>query len=212
LSGGERARVCLAGLLLSKCQVILLDEPTNHLDFETVEALGRALKGFSGTLFFVSHDRTFVNLVATQIVEVGSGAVIRYPGSYEDYVYHLANRLHHEVHPELPEEEEPAQEKAKDPPVIDSIPVQAAAYQRKKELQAEKRKLSARLKKTTKLLAEYKEEKDITEKDFTEDPSSWSPLRNKRLAFLVKTIDEEEMNWLELSEKLDSVDKLLTSS
>ncbi len=101
LSGGERARVCLAGLLLSKCQVILLDEPTNHLDFETVEALGRALKSFSGTIFFVSHDRTFVNLVATQIVEVGGGAVIRYPGSYEDYVYHLANRLHHEVHPEL---------------------------------------------------------------------------------------------------------------
>src|SRR3989338_7790457 len=145
LSGGERARVCLAGLLLSKCPVILLDEPTNHLDFETVEALGRALKSFSGTLFFVSHDRTFVNLVATQIVEVGGAAVVRYPGSYEDYVYHLANRLHHEVHPELPEEEEPAQEKANDPPVIDSASVQAAAYQRKKELQAEKRKISAQI-------------------------------------------------------------------
>ena len=51
LSGGERARACLAGLLLTKSQVILLDEPTNHLDFETVEALGRALKAFAGTLF-----------------------------------------------------------------------------------------------------------------------------------------------------------------
>ena len=204
LSGGERARVCLAGLLLSKCQVILLDEPTNHLDFETVEALGRALKGFSGTLFFVSHDRTFVNLVATQIIEVMSGSVIRYPGSYEDYVYHLKNRLHHEVHPELPDQEEASEEKAEATPLPERLP----SFDQKKEAQTEKRRLSARLKKTEKLLAEYKEEKEIIEKDFAEGPLNWSALRNKRLAFLVKTIGEEEMNWLELSEKLDRFERL----
>ncbi len=208
LSGGERARVCLAGLLLSKCQVILLDEPTNHLDFETVEALGRALKNFSGTLFFVSHDRTFVNLVATQIIEVNNGAVIKYPGTYEDYVYHLANRLHHEVHPELPEEEDEPEEVAQAPAVDPEVEAKVA-YQRKKELQSEKRKISNRLKKTEKLLAEYKEEKDVTEKDFAEDPQSWSALRSKRLAFLVKEIDAEEKNWLELSEKLDAVERSL---
>ena len=96
LSGGERARVCLAGLLLQKCQVLLLDEPTNHLDFETVEALGRALQSFSGTLFFISHDRTFVNLVASQIVEVKNGSVRLYPGDYEEYVYHLEKTLRDE--------------------------------------------------------------------------------------------------------------------
>lgn len=97
LSGGERARVCLAGLLLTKSQVLLLDEPTNHLDFETVEALGGALKSFAGTLFFISHDRTFVNLVATQIVEVQNGSVRLYPGDYEEYVYHLESTLRREL-------------------------------------------------------------------------------------------------------------------
>ncbi len=89
LSGGERARACLAGLLLGKNHALLLDEPTNHLDFETVEVLGRALKSFAGTLFFISHDRTFVNWVATKIVEVKDGSVRLYPGKYEEYVYHL---------------------------------------------------------------------------------------------------------------------------
>jgi ATP-binding cassette subfamily F protein 3 len=86
LSGGERARVCLAGLLLAKKPVLILDEPTNHLDFETVEALGEALRDFDGAVLFVSHDRTFVNMAATQIVEVDKGHVRRLPGSYADYV------------------------------------------------------------------------------------------------------------------------------
>src|SRR6185295_3851382 len=86
LSGGERARLCLAGLLLAKKPVLVLDEPTNHLDFETVEALGEALRDFAGTVVFVSHDRTFVNMVATQIVEVDDGRVRALAGTYADYV------------------------------------------------------------------------------------------------------------------------------
>ena len=97
LSGGECARLCLAGLLLMKRSVLLLDEPTNHLDFETVEALGAALQTFPGTVFFISHDRTFVNMVATQIVEVKNGAVIHYPGSYADYVYRLERQVRQEL-------------------------------------------------------------------------------------------------------------------
>ncbi|MBI4432565.1 MAG: ABC-F family ATP-binding cassette domain-containing protein [Candidatus Omnitrophica bacterium] len=208
LSGGEKARVCLAGLLLSKSQVILLDEPTNHLDFETVEALGRALKSFSGTLFFVSHDRTFVNLVANQIIEVNNGSVLRYPGTYEDYVYHLANRLHHEVHPELPEDPEETVELEKNGQAAVSE-AKVSDYEKRKELQAERRKLSGQLKKAEKLLDEYKDEKEITEKDFSEVPDSWSPLRGKRLAFLIEAIEKAEKNWLELSEKLDAIDKSL---
>ncbi len=92
LSGGERARVSLAGLLLAKKPVLILDEPTNHLDFETVEALGAALKEFDGAVLFVSHDRTFVNMAATQIVEVDQGRVRRLPGSYADYVEQLQVR------------------------------------------------------------------------------------------------------------------------
>jgi ATP-binding cassette, subfamily F, member 3 len=87
LSGGEKARLCLAGMFLSKSDVLLLDEPTNHLDFETVEAMGAALGEFNGTVFVVSHDRTFVNLLASEVWEVGGGQVKRVLGSYEDYVW-----------------------------------------------------------------------------------------------------------------------------
>ncbi len=96
LSGGERARMVLAGLLLARTPVLLLDEPSNHLDFETVEALGEALKTFQGTLFFVSHDRTFVHMVATEILEVSEGKVIRYPGTYDEYVWRLQQRAEEE--------------------------------------------------------------------------------------------------------------------
>ena len=97
LSGGECARLCLAGLLLRKNSVLLLDEPTNHLDFETVEALGAALCQFQGTVFLISHDRTFVNMIATQILEVKDGSVVQYPGSYSDYVYHLETQVRKEL-------------------------------------------------------------------------------------------------------------------
>ncbi len=97
LSGGERARVCLAGLLLSKSDVLLLDEPTNHLDFETVEALASALQSYAGTVFFISHDRTFVNTLATAIIEVKDGKVALYPGTYPDYVYHLEQVIDSEL-------------------------------------------------------------------------------------------------------------------
>jgi len=101
LSGGERARLVLAGLLLTKSEVLLLDEPTNHLDFQTVEALGAALKKFHGTVFFISHDRTFVNLVANTILDVKDESITRYPGTYEDYVYYLECIARHEKPPEL---------------------------------------------------------------------------------------------------------------
>jgi ATP-binding cassette subfamily F protein 3 len=87
LSGGEKARLCLAGMFLTKADVYLLDEPTNHLDFETVEAMGEALGKFNGTVLVVSHNRTFVNLIATEIIEVKAGQVKRVNGTYEDYVW-----------------------------------------------------------------------------------------------------------------------------
>jgi ATP-binding cassette, subfamily F, member 3 len=87
LSGGEKARLCLAGMFLSNVDVLLLDEPTNHLDFETVEAMGQALGDFNGTVMVVSHDRTFVNLLANEIWEVKDGTVKIVLGTYEDYVW-----------------------------------------------------------------------------------------------------------------------------
>jgi ATP-binding cassette subfamily F protein 3 len=86
LSGGERARLCLAGLLLGGFNVLVLDEPGNHLDVETVEALATALTDYAGTVIFTSHDRSFVEAVATSVVEVAAGRVVQYPGTYRQYV------------------------------------------------------------------------------------------------------------------------------
>jgi ATP-binding cassette subfamily F protein 3 len=87
LSGGEKSRVALGQILLRRSPLLLLDEPTNHLDFDTVEALTEALKNYAGSLVVVSHDRGFIGRVATQILEIHSGRVELYPGTYDEYVW-----------------------------------------------------------------------------------------------------------------------------
>src|SRR5580704_17872372 len=87
LSGGERARLCLAGLLLSDHNILILDEPGNHLDVDTVEALAEALLEYRGTVIFTSHDRHFLKRIASCIVEVRDGRVTNYRGDYEAYLY-----------------------------------------------------------------------------------------------------------------------------
>ena len=83
----------LAGLLLSKPEIIILDEPTCHLDFETTEALANALQKFNGTIIFASHDRTFSSLIATGIVEIKNGVAKRRHEEYGEYVIHLEKEL-----------------------------------------------------------------------------------------------------------------------
>jgi len=89
LSGGERARVSLAKLLVNPGNFMLMDEPTNHLDIESSERLIDALKGYEGTLLFVSHNQSFVNRLATKIWDIREGGVVEYPGTLNEYYDHL---------------------------------------------------------------------------------------------------------------------------
>jgi ATP-binding cassette subfamily F protein 3 len=86
LSGGERNRFALARILVSPSNFLLLDEPTNHLDMRAKDVLLNALAAFSGTAVFVSHDRYFIDRLATRVLEVENGAVTSYEGNYEDYL------------------------------------------------------------------------------------------------------------------------------
>ena len=92
LSGGERARVALAKILVRPGNVLLMDEPTNHLDLQTSEALTDALATYDGTLLFVSHNRAFIRRLATRLWVVHDGGVESYPGTLDDYLYSCQER------------------------------------------------------------------------------------------------------------------------
>lgn len=87
LSGGERSRLVLCKLLLSPANCLLLDEPTNHLDIRSKDMLMDSLREYGGTIVFVSHDRYFLDGLATKVLEIGNGAALPYLGNYEDYLY-----------------------------------------------------------------------------------------------------------------------------
>jgi ATP-binding cassette, subfamily F, member 3 len=92
LSGGERTRLAVARMLLRPSNTLLLDEPTNHLDIDSKDVLLEALEDFGGTLIFVSHDRYFVDRLATKIINIGEGDALLYPGTYEEFLWSQKQR------------------------------------------------------------------------------------------------------------------------
>jgi ATP-binding cassette, subfamily F, member 3 len=100
LSGGERNRYALARMLMMPSNFLLLDEPTNHLDMRAKDVLLTALQEYNGTTVFVSHDRYFIDKLATRVIEVAAGQVQVYPGNYEDYLWRKENRGDPESKPE----------------------------------------------------------------------------------------------------------------
>jgi ATP-binding cassette subfamily F protein 3 len=196
LSGGERARLCLAGLLLSDYNILILDEPGNHLDVDTVEALVDALLEYQGTVIFTSHDRHFTGRVATCIVEVRDGRVATYSGKYEDYVY----RVNKEI--EAGEREAAAVRVKLPPEVLKARAAQAAA--RVRRTAAEVRGELEALQQT---IARLEGEKETLNAKLGE-PLDEDELQHvcDELAEVSDRLDAAEERWGKLQQELDAAE------
>lgn len=182
LSGGEKSRLIIAGLLLGKPDVLILDEPTNHLDFETVEALGEALAEFNGTIIFTSHDRTFANMLANGIIEIDNGQAKRHYHDYEDYVSKLEKRLALTSQEKIQPKENNDREKNKT----------VSDYEKNKETKKILKSLENKLEK-------LEERRTTIYKYFLDNPINHDIKKKDELENIEKEIEETEEEWLGLT-------------
>ena len=190
LSGGERARVLLLKLMLSKANFLLLDEPTNHLDIGSCEALEDALSGYDGTLFVVSHDRYLINKLADKVYVLGQDGAVLYHGNYDAY---LEKR-----------EAQQAQEEKKAEPKVN-------LYKLRKEREAELRKKRSALSRLEQAIEENDRELHIWEEKL-EDPEISADYvaiteTTGQIAALHEKAEELLTEWTALSEELEALEQ-----
>ncbi|SDQ09744.1 ABC-F family ATP-binding cassette domain-containing protein [Streptococcus equinus] len=195
LSGGERARLLLAKLSMQNNNFLILDEPTNHLDIDSKEVLEDALIDFDGTLLFVSHDRYFINRVATKVLEISEEGSTLYLG---DYDYYLEKKAELEELARMKEEE--AQEKTT--VVVEKAP--ANDYQAQKANQKELRKLTRRIAEIENQLEEIEaREEEINQAMLATNDATELVDLQKELDELTEQQENLMLEWEELSEKVE---------
>jgi len=186
LSGGEKARLCLAGLLLQKHDVLLLDEPTNHLDFETVDVMDTALKTSNSTILFISHNRSFVRAIAERIIEVKDARVKLYHHDYENYIYHLkkdndVETNHNITHPPTTQQTEPQKSESK------------ILLHKLHDIEHSLRKLNNKKKTLETWFAKHHDKVNITKQTQYNDVN--------------KLIESREHEWLEVQHEIEMIEK-----
>ncbi len=183
LSGGERARVALLILILKKPNFLILDEPTNHLDFRSREVLEEALAEYDGTILCVSHDRYFVNRLASKILYFDGEGVASYDGNYDDYLNVISGKTQ--------------QTAVKAPKKVND-------YKLRKELESQERKKKTRLQRLESMLEEAQQKRDELNVLLStpEIASDFEKIMEytAQLEQVNSDIEEMELEWLELSE------------
>lgn len=194
LSGGERGRVSLAKLMLSRANFLILDEPTNHLDIDSKEILEKALNDYTGTLLYVSHDRYFINQTASRILDLVNHTFVNYIGNYDYYLEkkdELTAAYAGEAH-------------------IDSYTSPGApsksklSWQEQKEAQAKERKRLNELKKTEDRITELEERDASIDEMMSLEEVFTNSVRCQELASEKAAIAAELENLYERWEELEN--------
>ncbi|MBF9297869.1 MULTISPECIES: ribosomal protection-like ABC-F family protein [Mammaliicoccus] len=194
LSGGEKARLQLALLMLEKNNVLILDEPTNHLDIDSKEMLEQALQNFEGTLLFVSHDRYFINELANNIFHITQSGNELFRGDYQYYLEKLEQR---EAISRYEQEDIQSTETAKDDQY----------YANQKQLKKEKRKLERQLEEIENNISTYEEqisdyEHQLTLPEIFNDIEKSNEINKLRIE-TERLLEENMEKWEELESKLN---------
>jgi ATP-binding cassette subfamily F protein 3 len=194
-SGGERARLALAILVAERPNLLLLDEPTNHLDFEMRHSLITALQGFAGAVIVVSHDRGLLRSVCDQFWLVADGVASDFEGDLEDYSNWLEKRAGSASTPAAPKTRNDSKEKrggAKEARGKDKGP-------KRQEIKSIETSLDKLGQERAKL------DQELAGLDYSRDPAHARKVSDRHAA-VASEIEQLETRWLELSERLESLD------
>lgn len=202
LSGGEKARLELTKLSFKPINFLILDEPTNHLDIDSREVLENAINEFSGTVLFISHDRYFINQVATDILDMSATGIKHYEGDYDDYL----EAVNKELASTAGQDEQQVKSTAK--------PKKSSAqqsYQQSKETQRARRKLQRQVDKLEDQMASLEEQSQAIQEQMSQpevatDIGQLADLQ-KQLNKLNEQSEEVELEWTNAAEELEKFDQ-----
>ncbi|PKC51599.1 hypothetical protein RhiirA1_483379 [Rhizophagus irregularis] len=197
LSGGEKARLALAKLMMQKANLLILDEPTNHLDLDSKEILENALIDYPGTLLFVSHDRYFINRIDTKVVELSSEVAFEYLGDYDYYI---------EKKQEL---EELAQMKVNESQKAEAIVGKQTTSKIDKEAKKRERQLRRSIEQLEIEMAKINEEiskieDELCKPDIFQNHEKVLELQTQ-LDNFKSEYENLELHWLDLNEELENI-------
>lgn len=201
LSGGQKARLELTKLSFQPINFLILDEPTNHLDIDSREVLETAINEFTGTVLFVSHDRYFLNQVATDILDMSSTGIKRYEGNYDDFVEAT----------QTSNPQEQSQKSQQDTKKSSQKSAGQQSYQASKQQQRERRKLQRAVDKYEQELDQLQTQHDqieeqMSQPDVATDIGKLTDLQ-KKLDATQQQMDKAEENWTTAAEQLEEFDQ-----
>ena len=199
LSGGEKARLQLALLMLQKDNVLILDEPTNHLDIDSKEMLEQALKHFEGTIIFVSHDRYFINQLANKVFDLNHEGGQMYLGDYQYYI----DKTEEAAAIKAQEELNNSSPKTKD---NNDTTISSSSYSTQKQQKSQQRKIERQIEQCEAKIEEFEThisyiETQLTQPEVFNDPIKAAELAEKKNNTEQK-LEQVMLEWEELQEKL----------